>query len=85
METITIRLNDGLVKEIESNLEPYYATKTDFIRECIRDKLKDLEREKIIQRLRSARGKLLSPEQQREQIKKLSKMSSDELFRSVGL
>ncbi len=43
MESITIRVDSALANEMEKAMHPYYATKTEFIREAIRDKLEDLK------------------------------------------
>lgn len=40
MESITIKVEEGFAKEIEKAMKPYYSTKTEFIREAIRDKIK---------------------------------------------
>ena len=45
MESITIRLSKELANKIDENLLPYYSTKTEFIREAIRDKLRTLEKD----------------------------------------
>ena len=47
MESITIKVEDNLVKEIDKAMKPYYSTKTEFIREAIRDKLIDLKKSKL--------------------------------------
>lgn len=40
MESITIKVEEDFAKEIEKAMKPYYSTKTEFIREAIRDKIK---------------------------------------------
>mgnify|MGYP001577760063 CR=1 FL=1 len=54
MESITIKVESELAKEIEKEMKPYYSTKTEFIREAIRDKIKSL---KTARDLRSYFGK----------------------------
>jgi len=56
MESITIKVEDNLAKEIDKAMKPHYSTKTEFIREAIRDKIKDLEKEKALLRLEKAYG-----------------------------
>lgn len=61
MENICIRLDDVLSKQIEKDMKEFkYSTKTEFIRESIRDKLKALaeekEKKKGWQALYAARG-----------------------------
>ncbi|MFP4118315.1 MAG: hypothetical protein ACLFTR_05330 [Candidatus Woesearchaeota archaeon] len=45
METITLRVDKEFSKEIERSMHPYYSTKTEFIREAIRDKIKRIRKE----------------------------------------
>ena len=56
MDSITIRLDEALSQKLEQNLKPYYSTKTEFIREAIRDKLKQIETEEIIRQLKRLQG-----------------------------
>lgn len=47
MEIITIKMEQELLKEIDSSLkENLYSTRTEFIRAAIREKVKQLEKEK---------------------------------------
>ncbi len=43
MRSITIKVEDLLFVEMQKALKPLYTTKTEFIREAIRDKLKKQE------------------------------------------
>ena len=45
MESITIKVHDEMAEEIDKSIKPYYGTKTEFIREAIREKLKKLKKE----------------------------------------
>ncbi|MEK6943615.1 MAG: ribbon-helix-helix domain-containing protein [Nanoarchaeota archaeon] len=56
MESITIKVEDNLAKEIDKAMKPYYSTKTEFIREAIRDKLIDLKKEQAAKKLRAYFG-----------------------------
>jgi metal-responsive CopG/Arc/MetJ family transcriptional regulator len=47
METITLRVDTEFAQEMEKAMHPYYSTKTEFIREAIRDKLKKLKTEEL--------------------------------------
>lgn len=47
MESITIKVEENFAKEIEKAMKPNYSTKTEFIREAIRDKLRMLRNQKI--------------------------------------
>lgn len=57
MESITIKVEDELAREIEKAMKPYYSTKTEFIREAVRNKIKDIKKERIIEELRRNFGK----------------------------
>lgn len=56
MESITIKVDESFAKEIEKAMSPYYSTKTEFIREAIRDKIKSQKSEQIAARLRKSFG-----------------------------
>lgn len=57
MEIITIKMEPELLKKIDETLkENLYSTRTEFIREAIRTKVKELEKEKAIQNLIKYRG-----------------------------
>jgi len=67
MESVTVRLDTALAKKIDTSLKPYYSTKTEFIREAIREKLKRLEQEQFLYDLRKgAVPKRTSPITQQE-------------------
>ena len=52
METITLRVDSDFAREIEQAMHPLYSTKTEFIREAIRDKVKQLRRENYTEKKR---------------------------------
>lgn len=57
METVTIKLQESIMKQIDKFLRLFnYTTKTEFIREAIRDKLKQLETEKFMRQLAKYKG-----------------------------
>lgn len=54
MESISLKLENAFLKDIENIMKKHrYSTKTEFIREAIRDKIKDLEKEELILRAKS--------------------------------
>lgn len=57
MESITIKVEDNLAKEMDLAMKQDYSTKTEFVREAIRDKLKEIRKEKAIDELRKFFGK----------------------------
>jgi len=57
METISIRFENEFLHDIKKAMKTHrYVTKAEFIREAIRDKIKDLEKEKALMRLEKAYG-----------------------------
>ena len=55
--TISIRFEETFLKDIEQVMKcNHYATKAEFIREAIRDKMEDLEKKKALIRLEKAYG-----------------------------
>jgi metal-responsive CopG/Arc/MetJ family transcriptional regulator len=80
METISVKMEEGLLREIDSTLKNHrYSTRTEFIRDAIRTKLSQLEREETIRKLAAFRGSLkgkagMSEERARElAVKELAK------------
>ena len=57
MDTISIKLDPALNKEMESVMKPLYTTKTEFIREAIRDKIKEEKHKLYVQKLWANLGK----------------------------
>ena len=57
METISIKLEEDFVETIEKVMKKHnYTTKTEFIREAMRERIKDLEKEEALLRLEKAYG-----------------------------
>jgi len=57
METISLKMENNILKEIDENLSKHrYSTRTEFIRDAIREKLSDLEKEEILKTLAKLRG-----------------------------
>lgn len=57
MHTITLKLQGSTVKKVEKLMNEFdYSTKTDFIREAIREKLKRLERERAWKKFEKLKG-----------------------------
>lgn len=57
MEIISLKLENELLKEIDQNLSKHrYSTRTEFIRDAIREKLSDLEKDEILKELSKLRG-----------------------------
>ncbi len=57
METLSVRFDDDFLQDMEKAMKSHrYVTKAEFIREAIRDKIIDLEKEKALIRLEKAYG-----------------------------
>lgn len=57
METVSIKLEEDFARLVEKVMKRHhYATKTEFIREAIREKVKDFEKEESIARVRALYG-----------------------------
>ena len=57
MQAITIKMEDRLLEELDQKLEEYrYSTRTEFIRDAIREKLSDLEKDDILKQIAYFKG-----------------------------
>lgn len=57
METISLKIEENLLKEIDNKLTQHrYGTRTEFIRDAIREKLSDLEKEQVLRDLVKLKG-----------------------------
>jgi len=57
MEAVSLKLEDSFLHDIEKTMKRFrYTTKTEFIREAIRDKIHDLEKEEVLLRAKNLYG-----------------------------
>jgi len=57
MEAVSLKLEDSFLKDIERSMKRHrYTTKTEFIREAIRDKMRGLEKEEALLRVKGLYG-----------------------------
>ena len=57
METVTFKMQESVLKKVDRILRPLnFNTRTEFIREAIRDKLHKIETEKFMKRLAKIKG-----------------------------
>ncbi|MFH1316310.1 MAG: ribbon-helix-helix domain-containing protein [Candidatus Woesearchaeota archaeon] len=57
MQTISLKMEDNLLKEVDLRLSKNrYTTRTEFIRDAIRQKLSDLEKDEILRKLSKMKG-----------------------------
>lgn len=59
MQTISLKMEDKLLSDIDTSLKTHrYSTRTEFIRDAVRRRLTDLEKEQIFRRLEQMKGSL---------------------------
>lgn len=83
MEAVSLKLEDSFLKDIEKSMRRHrYTTKTEFIREAIRDKIRDLEKEEALIRLKKLYGasKIKTTDEQRN---KAGEEAFDELEKEL--
>ncbi len=57
METVCVKFEEKFLKDVESAMKNHrYSTKTEFIREAVRDKIRDLEKEEALLRVKKFYG-----------------------------
>jgi len=57
MQAITIKMEDRLLEELDQKLgEHRYSTRTEFIRDAIREKLSELEKNEVLKNLAQLKG-----------------------------
>jgi metal-responsive CopG/Arc/MetJ family transcriptional regulator len=57
MESVTVKFQEDILKRIDEGIARHnYNSRTEFIREAVRDKLEKLHREKLIQEFMRYRG-----------------------------
>lgn len=55
METVSLKIDKNLMNKMDSNLTKHnYSTRTEFIREAIRDKIKSLDKNDLIMKMYGA-------------------------------
>jgi Arc/MetJ-type ribon-helix-helix transcriptional regulator len=84
MEIISFKVDDDLAREIEKAMKPFYATKTEFIREALRKHLKYLEREALIKQMMTFKGSIRKNITDAD-LRKTREEVSEELLREFGL
>lgn len=85
MEPVTIKFEDNFLQDMEKVMKKHrYATKSEFIREAIRKKINDLEREEALARVRKLYGSSKRKTTD-EQLHKARDEVSEELKKEFGL
>ena len=85
METVSVKFEDNFLEDIEKTMKKHrYTTKTEFIREAVRDKIKDLEKEEALLRLKKAYG-ASKRKTTDEQLHKASEKAVKEIAKELGV
>ncbi|MBT4647711.1 hypothetical protein HN827_06295 [archaeon] len=83
MEIVTVRFQEDILKKIDKNLFTHnYNSRTEFIREAVRDKLSNLNRDELVEEFLKFKGKAKKKttyEENRETKKEVSKELMAEL------
>lgn len=57
MEVLNVKIEENILKEIDDNLEKHrYSTRSEFVRDAIRDKLSELEKDDLMKNAADLRG-----------------------------
>lgn len=57
MESVSLKLENSFLEDIKKSMKKHrYTTKTEFIREAIRDKIRDLEKEELLKKVKKLYG-----------------------------
>jgi metal-responsive CopG/Arc/MetJ family transcriptional regulator len=83
MESITIKVDDILNEEISQAMKSGYSTKTEFIREAVRDKIKEIKKDEILEILRNNFGKAKTKTTNAEE-RKIREKAFQELVKEKG-
>ena len=58
METVTVKFQEDVLKKIDTSINKHnFNSRTEFIREAVRDKITELDREDLIKEFLKFRGK----------------------------
>ena len=83
METVTVKFQEAVLKKIEKSIiEHNFNSRTEFIREAVRDKLADLNKEELIKEFLKFRGKA-KKKTSYEENRKTRKIISKELLQEL--
>jgi metal-responsive CopG/Arc/MetJ family transcriptional regulator len=84
MESITIKVDKEFAREMDSAMKKGYSTKTEFIREAIRDKIKKIRYENIRPELLKYFGKAKRKTTYKEE-RKAREEAGNEIAREFGI
>ncbi|MCX6708811.1 MAG: ribbon-helix-helix domain-containing protein [Candidatus Woesearchaeota archaeon] len=80
METICLKMEEKLASDMDNSIKNFrYSTRTEFIRDAIRSKLNELEKEEVIKKLAEFKGSLKAKRSDEEAGKIAIKKIADKL------
>jgi metal-responsive CopG/Arc/MetJ family transcriptional regulator len=83
MESISVKFQENILKKIDKNISKHnFNSRTEFIRDAVRDKLSTLNKEDLIKELMKFRGKA-SQKTTDEERKKIKEKVSRELMEEL--
>jgi len=85
MESITIKVEPALAKEIDKAMHPLYSTKTEFIREAIREKIKKLNIEQDLEEYRKTHPPWGAKQTTYEEERRIREEVGKEILKEHGL
>lgn len=84
METVCVKFEENMLRDVEKAMKKNrYATKTEFIREAVRDKLGDYEKKMAIESLKKMYG-MSKKRTTQEQLRKARDKAFEELDKELG-
>ncbi|MBI5065508.1 hypothetical protein HZA97_04680 [Candidatus Woesearchaeota archaeon] len=84
METVCVKFEENMLRDVEKAMKKNrYATKTEFIREAVRDKLGDYEKKMDIESLKKMYG-MSKKRTTQEQLRKARDKAFEELDKELG-
>lgn len=84
METVSLKMEKNLLEEMDDRLKTNrYSTRTEFIRDAIREKLDLLEKKEIIRKLAAFKGKLKG--KSRMSAEKARELAAREIAEGLGI
>jgi len=84
MEVISLKLDETMLQNVDKTLQKHnFSTRTEFIRDAIREKLKELSREELMARFLSFKGKAKKKVSDVE-LKKIREEVFDEIAKEKG-
>ena len=85
MEVISLKLDENMLNNIDKSLQKHnYSTRTEFVRDAIREKLENMTREELIQEFLKTKGKFKHMNTSDEDLERIRQKSYDELCKKKG-